>query len=94
MQRMHKICREHQMKYLVVSFPFMIRPSINPFAEIERALEELCIELDIRFRNLSQVFDPEEDLTRYWSNPFDSHPNGEANRRVSDFLSSVLAELR
>ena len=46
--------------------------------------------MEVPFENLLQAFDGEEDLTRYWANPFDAHPDGAANERVSELLERIL----
>ncbi len=89
---MKQLCDERQIDFVTVSYPFLIRPSNNPFAPIEEAAEELCGRLEIPFWNLVNAFEPDEDLTRRWANPFDSHPSRGANELAADYLIAEVLE--
>jgi hypothetical protein len=70
----------------------MMRASRNPFAPIEEDAARRCAKLGIACVPLIGAFAPDENLTRYWIGPLDTHPDGRANAKVAAFLAEQLAK--
>lgn len=93
LRRMQAACARAGAELHVVAYPFLCLPGMDPFGPIDAGAERECRALGLPFRRLAEAFDPQEDLTRYWANAFDHHPDGAANERVAAFLvENVLAD--
>ena len=88
--RLRDLCEEHDIRLLIADHPFMLRVDRNPFQEIDSAAARISEELGIEFLDLGDAFAPDEDLTAYWVNPFDSHPNRASHERTAALLAEVL----
>lgn len=85
-------CRGRGAAFTVAIYPFMMRRDRNPFAPIEEDAARRCAKLGIECVALVDAFAPDEDLSRYWIGPLDTHPDGRANAKVAAFLAERLAK--
>ena len=63
---MQSLCKAAAIDYGVAIYPFMTRIDSNPFAPIEQSCARLCEELAIPCTRLSDAFEPDENLVRFW----------------------------
>ena len=87
---MQSSCSGAGVPFLVGSFPFLVSRDSNPFEAIEACIREVCSRQGVPLTEFVEAF-PDGNLGSYWSCPFDSHPNGEANQHVADLLADTLA---
>ena len=92
LDRIGEDCREDDVSFQVAAYPFLVHASRNPYRDIEEWVESRCAQQAIPFHDLRRAFAEHEHLESYWANPFDSHPDGEANRRVADWLAQRLVD--
>ena len=78
---------------VVCIYPNLTFVGKNPFRPFDDGMLELCAELEIECHDLLGAFPGEVDLLVYWAGVFDSHPNGECNQRVAEFLAPILNRL-
>ncbi len=88
--RMQRACRAQDVRLLVAAYPHLTRSRHNPFRPIDEAVAKDCEALEIEFVDLLEAFGDEDDLTRFWANVFDHHPDGEANALVASLLAARL----
>jgi lysophospholipase L1-like esterase len=93
LKKMRDLSIARGVPFYVVSTPPMAHPGRNPFAEIERGIEDAAAQLSIPFLDLRQAFPPGENLGRYRVSVFDSHPNGEANKRMAALMAEWIQSL-
>jgi hypothetical protein len=70
----------------------MTRRDRNPFAAIEDDAARRCAKLGIACVRLVDAFAKDEELSRYWIGPLDTHPDARANARVAAWLAEQLAK--
>ena len=70
---MKQLCLEHEIPFAVATYPFLATP--NPYTEIDNWVLAYCKAHKIPTINLREAYPPEEDLSNYWTNIFDPHPN-------------------
>jgi lysophospholipase L1-like esterase len=88
--RMQAACENAGVRLALAVYPYPTRVDLNPYRPIdERALAD-ARELGVESLDLLQAFSGERDLSRYQASVFDSHPDGEANRRVAAHLAREL----
>jgi hypothetical protein len=93
LRRMKDRAAARAVPLLVASYPYLSRPDKNPFRRIDAVAAELCRERELPFVDLTEAFDPAEDLTSYWASPFDAHPEGDANDRAAALIARRLLSL-
>src|SRR5262245_10466128 len=72
-ERLAAACRERGASFTVAIYPFLMRRDRNPFAPIEEDAARRCAQLGIECVALADAFGSDEDLTRYWIAPLDTH---------------------
>ena len=85
-------CRERGAALTVAIYPFMARRDRNPFAPIEEDAARRCEKLGIACVPLVDSFSRDDDLSRYWIGPLDTHPDGRANGKAAAFLAERLSK--
>jgi lysophospholipase L1-like esterase len=91
-QTMARLCRDRGIEYRVLVYPYLVRPSHNPFRVIEDDAVRRCGELLVPCIPLVDAFEPDEDLTKYWVTFLDAHPNADANRKAATLVAAKLLE--
>lgn len=87
---MKRLCIDDEVSFAVATYPFLSTP--NPYAEIDDWVLLYCKAQGIPTINLRQAYSPGDELTRYWANIFDSHPNRESNLLVANYLAEQLTQ--
>ena len=91
--KMKALCSSAEIPLVVCIYPNLTFVGKNPFRPFDDGMLELCAELEIECHDLLGAFPGEVDLLVYWAGVFDSHPNGECNQRVAEFLAPILNRL-
>lgn len=91
---MARQCKERDVGFLVVVFPFFINLNGDyPFQAIHDRVKEFCDESKIHCLDLREAFrgyrGPE-----LWVHPVDQHPNDEAHRIAAEAIANELVEDR
>lgn len=88
--RMQAACSRAGVRLAMGVYPYPTRVDRNPYRPVdERALRDARRQ-GVECLDLLEAFEGERDLTRYQASAFDSHPDGEANRRVAAYLAARL----
>lgn len=90
LSEMNTVCRDNEISFFVVIFPFFYDLNGNyPFEPIHRAVRSFCNEKQIKFLDLRGHF-PGYKGPDLWVHATDQHPNEKAHeiaaRAISDFL--------
>jgi len=85
---MKQLCLEHEIPFAVATYPFLATP--NPYTEIDNWVLAYCKAHKIPTINLREAYPPEEDLSNYWTNIFDPHPNRASNLLVANYMAEQL----
>jgi hypothetical protein len=88
---MRDACDAAGVRLLVATYPHLTHSDVNPFRPIDELAAADATELGVELVDLLDAFGDERDLTRYWANVFDHHPNGAANAKVAAWLAPRVA---
>ncbi|MCP3916436.1 MAG: SGNH/GDSL hydrolase family protein [bacterium] len=87
-------CTANEIEFFTLCYPFLTHPDKNPYAYVDRAFIADCAEIGVDCHHVLDAFPNHGSLGQLWVNPFDSHPNGLANRVVAAWVTDrVVAAL-
>ena len=89
LERMKRRCDRRGCEFVIVLFPLLYELAEYPFAAAHAAVREFAQEADIRFVDLLERFEG-EDETGYWVHPRDFHPNHRAHRAAAEHLYDAI----
>ena len=87
---MRQRCEGRGVRFAVAIYPCLTLAEHNPFRPIDLGVIEACKEQGVECFDLLEAFPAAGNLMEYWASVFDTHPDGEANARVADYLAEQL----
>lgn len=93
LQAMHGLAKQDGIKFTVVIYPLLYKDFLGryPFLKIHDLLMGFCEENHINCIDGYNAFKDSYSLAPFTVHPVDFHPNGKANRRLVDYLSTQQA---
>lgn len=90
LERMRDACGSAGVRLAMAVYPYLTRVDMNPFRPIDELALRDAAALGIEGVDLLAAFEGQADLSGYWASVFDSHPDGDANRRAAAYLAQAL----
>ncbi|MFC1877895.1 SGNH/GDSL hydrolase family protein [Thermodesulfobacteriota bacterium] len=93
LKSMIQICRDRNVEFGIVLFP-ILHDALNedyPFAYLHRYVIDVCLQENVPFLDLREVFSRIENSQSLWVNPLDSHPGKQANLIAATAISDLFS---
>ncbi len=91
---MNKIAKTHDKSLYIAIYPLMYKTTLGdyPWENIHKKLISFCDEYELSCIDLLPAFSDYNSMSQFTANKYDYHPNGRANRLVSEELKKQIGE--